>query len=294
MQVSPLIQVEELSSHLSDANWKVIDVRYDLADPQYGQNSYQTARIPGALWLDLEEDLCAERTGYNGRHPLASQDVLIEKLQNLGINNDDHIVFYDDQNSMLACHAWWILRYLGHESVQVLDGGYKAWVDAGLPLETDNPQAINEQGDIELKESDFEVVFLAEILDHILGNRQEGLQLVDARGTARFEGKEEPLDPVAGHIPTAINYPFAQNLTERGTFKDPATLKSEWLAFLDGIEPATIVHQCGSGVSACHNLFALYYAGLGISRLYHGSWSEWCSDHNRPIVTGPEGNEVPY
>lgn len=283
--LSPLIDSISLQSLLeAKAPIKIIDARFDLGNAQYGNVQYQKGHIPTALRLDLERDICAPKTGYNGRHPLKTEDALIEALQNIGINNDDHVIIYDDKSGMFASHIWWVFRHLGHENVQLLNGGYAAWQAINGEIEQDIPQ-VPARGDISLHESDFELVYLPEILDFVLGNHNETLQIIDARGEARFAGKMEPLDPIAGHIPSAINYPFERNLTETGLFKDQATLHSEWTQFLNNREPSTLVHQCGSGISSCHNLFSLYYAGFGPTKLYHGSWSEWCADSERPMVT---------
>lgn len=288
MALSPLIEAIELNTLLnSDLSpgmpLKIIDVRFDLGNPSYGDDEYRKGHIPGALRLDLERDICAPKTGDNGRHPLKSQDALIEVLQEIGINNHDRIVVYDDKSGMFASHAWWVLRHLGHHNVHVLNGGFHHWQAINGDIDTTIATPI--RGDITSRESDFNLVSLPETLDYVKGDRHQKMQIVDARGAARFRGEVEPLDPIAGHIPTAINYPFEQNLNSSGTFKDPATLKAQWSEFLKEIDPSTIVHQCGSGVSACHNLFALYYAGFGPTQLYHGSWSEWCADKDRPMIT---------
>lgn len=286
---SPLIQAHELQTLCQKVpNLKIIDVRFDLMNPHYGRDAYLSGRIPGALRLDLEQDLCGIKTGNNGRHPLKKTEELIEILQNRGLNNDDHIVIYDDKSGMFASHTWWVLKHLGHEKVQLLNGGFSAWNEIGGTIETSAPQQNLSKGDLSLRESDFDLIPLEEILDYVTGDPDNQLQIVDARGEARFRGEIEPLDPIAGHIPTAINYPFERNLNAEGLFKSSHILRQEWLDFLQGIDPRTIVNQCGSGVSACHNLFALYYAGLGATQLYHGSWSEWCADTNRPMVTKNE------
>lgn len=283
--LSPLIEASALNTLIqSNAPIKIIDVRFDLGNPKYGDEQYHKGHIPGALRLDLERDICAPKTGHNGRHPLNSQDILIDVLRSIGINNDDRVIIYDDKSGMFASHAWWVFRHLGHENVQVLNGGFHHWQAINGALDQSTPD-ITSQGNFTAQESDFNLVFLPELLDFVKGDHHEELQILDARGEARFRGEVEPLDPIAGHIPTAINYPFERNLTEEGIFKDQETLHAEWSAFLKDIEPSTLVNQCGSGVSACHNLFALYYAGFGATQLYHGSWSEWCADTNRPMIT---------
>lgn len=283
---SPLIQAHELQEIQKQLpNLKVIDVRFDLTNPHYGTESYLAGRIPGALRLDLEKELCNIKTGNNGRHPIKSDEALIKLLQNIGLNNDDHIVVYDDKSGMFASHVWWILKHLGHEKVQLLNGGITAWKAINGEIETIALDHIIPKGSIEIRESDFGLVSLEEILEYVDGDPDYQLQIVDARGEARFRGEVEPLDPIAGHIPTAINYPFERNLNEVGLFKSAEQLQQEWSDFLQGTDPSTIVNQCGSGISACHNLFSIYYAGLGPTQLYHGSWSEWCADPTRPMAT---------
>lgn len=283
---SPLIQAHELQTLLSQLpHIKIIDARFDLMNPHYGYESYLTGRIPGALRLDLEKELCYVKTGNNGRHPIKSDEELIQLLQNIGLNDEDHIVIYDDKSGMFASHIWWILKHLGQEKVQLLNGGFTAWKALNGEIETKALDHIIPKGTISIRESDFGLVPIEEILEYVEGDPDYQLQIIDARGEARFRGEVEPLDPIAGHIPTAINYPFERNLNEIGLFKSAKELHQEWSEFLQGIDPATIVNQCGSGISACHNLFSLYYAGLGPTQLYHGSWSEWCADPTRPMAT---------
>ncbi len=291
-KLSPLIEAIDAKALIhnlpadpsKNAGIKFIDARFDLGNPHYGNEAYQASHIPDALRVDLDMDICAPKTGHNGRHPLKSQDALIALFQDLGINVDDRVIVYDDKSGMFASHIWWILRHLGHENVQVMNGGFSKWQSVDGAISSDIPN-IHTRGNIIARESDFNLIPLSEVLRFVEGNRHEKLQLLDARGSARFRGEVEPLDPIAGHIPTAINYPFEQNLNSEGLFKDAETLHQQWSTFLGDIAPSTLVNQCGSGVSACHNLFALYYAGFGPTQLYHGSWSEWCADKSRPMVT---------
>lgn len=283
--LSPLISVEELQQQIAE-NQKliVLDGRCDLMNDEYGDTAYATSRIPNALRVDLGIDLCADITQETGRHPLKPRADLEALMQDLGINDDSHIVIYDDNGGMFAIHLWWVLHWLGHENVQVLEGGLKAWQKVGYELETTAPQVNQTQGNFIAKTSEFGTVTADDILEDIISG-QGKLCVVDARGAARYRGDVEPLDPVAGHIPNAINRPFELNLKEDGTFKNPETLKIEWMEFLDNQSGKMIIHQCGSGVSACHNIFAMYYAGLGVAKLYPGSWSEWCKNPIRPMIT---------
>ena len=283
--LSPLISAEELQQQIAE-NQKLIilDGRCDLMNDEYGDTAYATSRIPNALRVDLGIDLCADITQETGRHPLKPRADLEALMQDLGINDDSHIVIYDDNGGMFAIHLWWVLHWLGHENVQVLEGGLKAWQKVGYELETTAPQVNQTQGNFIAKTSKFGTVTANDILEDIISGKAQ-LCVVDARGEARYSGEVEPLDPVAGHIPNAINRPFELNLKEDGTFKDPETLKIEWMEFLDSQSGKMIIHQCGSGVSACHNIFAMYYAGLGVAKLYPGSWSEWCKNPTRPMIT---------
>ncbi|MHC5224919.1 sulfurtransferase [Ignatzschineria sp. LJL83] len=301
LNFSPLIQADELQYLLQqkleeqNPHLKILDARFDLANPQYGKNAFLIARIPTAQFFDLEMDLCTEKTGQNGRHPLKSQEELLELFKNAGIHNEDHIIVYDDKSGMFASHLWWILKHLGLEKVQVLNGGLDAWKKLNKDLETSMPATDFPSGNISFRENDFELLLIDEVLDKIQENLAKNaleashnlpkIQVIDARGNARFNGEVEPLDPIAGHIPSAINYPFENNLNEGGYFKSKEDIKKDWLEFLGETPIELIVNQCGSGVSACHNLFSLYYAGLGATKLYHGSWSEWCADPSRPMIT---------
>ena len=298
---SPLIQADELQYLLQqklesqNSHLKILDARFDLANPQYGKTSFLASRIPTAQFFDLETDLCTEKTGQNGRHPLKTDEELLELFQNAGINNEDHIVIYDDKSGMFASHLWWILKHLGHEKVQILNGGLDAWKQLNENLETSAPATDFPSGNISFKENDFELLLIDEVIDKVQKNLSKNasetshnlpdIQIIDARGNARFKGEVEPLDPVAGHIPSAINYPFENNLDAQGYFKSSEEIQQAWRDFLGETPIELIVNQCGSGVSACHNLFSLYYAGLGATKLYHGSWSEWCADSSRPMIT---------
>lgn len=301
LNFSPLIQADELQYLLQqkleqkNPHVKILDARFDLANPQYGKESFLTARIPTAQFFDLETDLCTEKTGQNGRHPLKTTEELLQLFQYAGINNEDHIIVYDDKSGMFASHLWWILKHLGHEKVQLLNGGLDAWKQLHEALETSTPTTDFPSGNISFRDNDFELVLIDEVLDKIQKNIPKNaseashnlseIRIIDARGHARFKGEVEPLDPIAGHIPSAMNYPFENNLDAQGYFKSQEDIKKNWLEFLGETPISLIVNQCGSGVSACHNLFSLYYAGLGATKLYHGSWSEWCADSSRPMMT---------
>lgn len=281
MNFSTLISVSDLASHLTDANWIVCDCRHDLADYEAGRRAYAQSHIPGARFLHLDEDLSGPKTGVNGRHPLPHPVTFTLRLAALGIDNGKQIVCYDSSGGVYASRLWWMLRWVGHTNVAVLDGGFDAWVKAGKPVTTDVPDIktanYTPNPNAQLAVTANEV---AANLDH------KKLRVIDARSPDRFRGENETLDPVAGHIPGALNRFFKNNLADGGCFKPAATLKNEFTDILNAHAPASVVHQCGSGVTACHNLLAMEVAGLPGSRLFPGSWSEWISDRNKPVKTG--------
>lgn len=276
--VAPLVSAADLASHLGDAAWVAVDCRHDLAKPDAGEAAYAAGHLPGAVFAHLDRDLSGPMTGRNGRHPLPDTATLAARLGCLGIGPDTMVVAYDDGPSMFAARLWWLLRWLGHERVAVLDGGLAAWKAEGHPLETARPQPAAK---VLPWKAALDVVSAGEVLENI---ERRGFQLVDARAPDRFRGENETLDPVGGHIPGAVNRFFRDNLGSDGRFKPTAQLRDEWLALLGARSPGAVVHQCGSGVTACHNLLAMEVAGLSGSRLYAGSWSEWVSDPARPVA----------
>lgn len=274
----PLIRVEQLQAILSDPNLIVIDCRHDLAQPAAGQTAYQEAHILGARFMHLDNDLSGLKTGQNGRHPLPVPEVLAEKLGQLGISAQSRVVAYDASGGPFAARLWWLLRWLGCEQVQVLDGGWPAWLAAGGAVSDQITEWLPQSFRFNLQHA------LSVSVNDIVANLSSPqFQLVDARSAERFIGQGETLDPVAGHIPGAINRFFMLNLAD-GHFKSPEQLQQEWQGVMGTQRPEQIVHQCGSGVTACHNLLALAVAGLNGGRLYPGSWSEWCSDPTRPML----------
>lgn len=277
---STLISVDELANHLTDSDWCVVDCRHDLTNSGFGCAAYLDGHLPGALFLHLDEDLSGACTGRNGRHPLPDPHLLARRLGACGIHRNTQVVAYDDAGGMYAARLWALLRWLGHTRVAVLDGGYRAWCDAALPLSTAIRQPVPAVYEISLQPM---IVDVSEVMKH-LGN--PSMRIVDARSPDRFRGENETLDPVGGHIPGASNRFFRDNLSPDGRFKPALELRSAFLAVLQACEASQVVHQCGSGVTACHNLLAMEHAGLPGSRLYAGSWSEWCADPARPIATG--------
>jgi thiosulfate/3-mercaptopyruvate sulfurtransferase len=277
---SPLIDATTLASLLGRDDIAVVDCRFDLADTAWGAADYARAHIPGAVYAHVDHDLSAPRTGTNGRHPLPDVAAARRTLGRLGIDAATHVVACDQESGMYASRLWWMLRWLGHSQVSVLDGGFAAWTAAGLPaasgIETRTARIFDGQPDPSMLASADEVRGL--ITD-------PATIIVDARAPERYRGDIEPIDPVAGHIPGAVNRFYQHNL-DGGRFKTRAVLAAEWQPLLHG-EPAThVVCYCGSGVTACHNLLALEVAGLAGARLYAGSWSEWVADPSRPIGKG--------
>jgi thiosulfate/3-mercaptopyruvate sulfurtransferase len=249
-------------------------------DPEKGRRAYAEGHIPGAYFLHVDDDLAGAKTGKNGRHPLPDLADFAARMNERGITPRTQVVAYDDMSGNFAVRLWWMLRWLGHDHVALLDGGLPAWVKEGLPLDRDVP-APREGAFVPRPQ-------LGATVDTPFVERfreDPAIRLVDARNAERFAGLQEPIDPVAGHIPGAMNRFWQKNLTPDGRFKPADALRREYDAMLAGASPSQTVHMCGSGVTACHNIFAMELAGLPGGRLYPGSWSEWCSDASRPMST---------
>jgi len=280
MSLSTLVDAETLRGHLDDPAWVVVDVRHQLADTAYGDRVYAEGHIPGSVFLHCDRDLSGPMNGSNGRHPLPDPEKLARRLGEIGIGPQTQVVVYDDAQGMIAGRLWWLLRWLGHDKVAVLDGGLQAWLATGGQLN----QAVPAKKSVQFLARPCQSCVDADYVRAFMETSR--MYLVDARSTDRFRGENESIDPVGGHIPGAVNRFFRENLQEDGRFKPAAQLRAEWLALLAGRAPEQVVHQCGSGVSACHNVLAMEIAGLPGSRLYGGSWSEWCSDAERPVARG--------
>jgi thiosulfate/3-mercaptopyruvate sulfurtransferase len=281
MPFSTLVDTETLASHLDDPSWVVFDCRHDLARPDWGQAEYAKSHIPGARFLHLDRDLSAPMNGTNGRHPLPDPQALAATLGAAGVGDGTQVVVYDAQGGVYASRAWWCLRWLGHDAVAVLDGGWGKWLKEDRPDTAAAPVVKPTRFEARPRPFDVDAAF---VLAHL---RDPAVKVVDARGNDRYRGENETLDPVAGHIPGSVNRVFKDNLDGSGRFKPPAQLRAEWGELLAGRAPGRVVHSCGSGVAACHNLLAMELAGLSGSRLYGGSWSEWVADPSRPVATGP-------
>jgi thiosulfate/3-mercaptopyruvate sulfurtransferase len=274
-----LIAPSVLASHLNDPSWVVIDCRFDLTNPAKGEELYRAGHIPGARYAHLDRQLSGEKTGTNGRHPLPEPEALIKTFGDLGIAPHCQVIAYDADNGMYAARLWWMLRWMGHDSVAVLDGGLARWQQDGHKLRS----GVETTPAVTFKGSPRPGWRLT--ADEIAaGLGKPGRLLVDARSNERFRGIGETLDKVGGHIPGATNYFFGQNLAEDKSFKPVNELKKQWAEVLRGEDPKNVVMYCGSGVTACHNLLALEHAGIQGAKIFPGSWSEWSADPSRPIV----------
>lgn len=276
------IDAAALSAHLSDPDWVIVDCRFELTDPAAGEIAYRRDHIPGAHYAHLDRDLSSRVGPRTGRHPLPDARALAQCFSRWGVADGCQLIAYDQESGLFAARLWWLSRWLGHVAVAVLDGGYRAWQAQGLPVTDRRPPAQDSgfrghaQRSLWLDVNEIER----------LVDAGDGGLLLDARAGPRYRGEEEPLDPRAGHIPGARNLPHAENVDADGRFLPPDRLRARFDAALANLVPAEVVHTCGSGVSACHNQLAMELAGLVGSRLYPGSWSEWCSDPARPVETG--------
>ncbi len=269
-----LIDAQTVQDHINDPNWIVVDCRFQLADVNWGQAEYEKSHIPGAIYAHLDDDLSSPPVTDHGRHPLPSPEALTETFSRMGIDANKQVVAYDNANGMVASRLWWMLRYMGHESVAVLNGGWAAWEASGF--DTYSGTELNPR-----------TMFIGEANEDWLVQIEDispNPILIDSRAPGRYAGEFEPLDNKAGHIPGAVNFFFQTNWDENGRYLSTDTIKAQLEALLDGKSADEAVFYCGSGVSACVNLLALKHAGLGNGRLYAGSWSEWSSTEN-PIET---------
>jgi thiosulfate/3-mercaptopyruvate sulfurtransferase len=276
-----LIDAGSLAAHLGRDDLALFDCRFELGKPQWGESEYARSHIPGAQYLHLDRDLSSAITAESGRHPLPDPHVFARRIGELGAGPDTQIVACDQGNGAHAARLWWLARWIGARRVAVLDGGIAAWLAAGLPLETTRSRPRPRVMPVTLAP---EATVDSAGVDEL--RRRPGSLLVDARGAERFAGRNESIDPVAGHVPGARNLPFTGNLGSDGKFLPAAALRRRWEILLGSQPASAVVAMCGSGVTACHNLLALEHAGLGGARLYAGSWSEWIRDPDRPVATG--------
>ena len=276
-----LVSTDELIAHIGDPAWRIFDCRHDLQNVGYGAEAYAKGHIPGALFLHLDRDLSGEKSGRNGRHPLPDPAVFARRMGECGVGPDTQVVVYDNEGGVFASRLWWMLRWLGHEKVALLDGGLPGWRRAKQALVTETPSFAPADFVARPRVMAVDAGF---VQDH-LGS--PGVLILDARAPERFSGAQETLDPVGGHIPGAINRFYFDNLDDSGCYFKPAgELRAEFDALLGGRQAADVIQQCGSGVTACHNILAMEIARLGGSKLYPGSWSEWCADPSRPVAKG--------
>lgn len=282
MHYTTLVSTDDLAANLG-SDWAIVDCRFDLQNDTWGREQYRVSHIPGAVHASLNDDMAGERTGTNGRHPVPSIEALAATFGRLGIGSRTQVVVYDQDSGLYASRMWWSLRYLGHDTVALLDGGWAKWVREGRPTRGGDEQrrtatTFRPQPRPQMRAS----------LDEVAALSATGRALlVDARGPERFEGQSETIDRVAGHIPGATNHFYKWNLSGDGTMLPPEQLREKYRQLLGDRTPDQAVMYCGSGVSACHNLLAMEHAGLSGTPLYPGSWSEWSSDPTRPIETGP-------
>jgi thiosulfate/3-mercaptopyruvate sulfurtransferase len=306
MTFTTLISAEQLQALMEKGDkgkpLRVFDCSFDLSQPKAGEQAYLESHIPGAIYANLDNNLSAKH-GVNpakpgalgvipaggldapasgGRHPLPTREKFAAWLSSVGFSNHMQAVVYDRNGANYCGRLWWMLKWAGHHNVAVLDGGLQAWTAAG-GASSSGHEAAHFQSNFELSTEAANLVATQTVQSNLASPKQT---LIDARATPRYKGEVEPMDPVAGHIPGALNRPFSQNLGPDGKFKPAAQLKTEFLALLDGRDPASVVHQCGSGVSALPNMIAMEIAGLGTTGLYAGSWSDWCSDAQRPVAKG--------
>jgi len=279
-----LIEPFDLAPHADDGDWAVLDCRFDLSRPDWGASAYTDGHIPNAVYAHLDRDLSGPVTAATGRHPLPLMEDFVARLSRWGIDGAVQVVAYDQSNGAYASRLWWLMRWVGHVRVAVLNGGFAAWQQAGLPVS--KQPGLRQPRGFRRGPTQTGVVSTVELEElQAAGKLLTGEHmLIDARPADRFSGRNETIDPVAGHIPGAHNHPFLHNVDAQGRFLPRATLRSKWLERLRGKPPATAIAMCGSGVTACHNLLALEVAGLPGAQLYAGSWSEWIRDARRPIT----------
>ena len=281
MTYTTIVAGAVLAEHLDDPDWIILDCQHDLMQPAFGREAYAREHLPGARFVALDDDLAGPKNGSNGRHPLPGVEALTAVFSRLGVSAGKQVVVYDGAQNMYAGRVWWTLKWLGHEAVALLDGGLGKWKADGRPLTTAVPAATP-------------AVFTPHVnaaikvdADYVAARLREGTaRIIDARAPERYDGSQETIDPVGGHIPGALNRFWKSNVNADGTYKPAAVLRAEFEALLGGRAPAEVIQQCGSGVTALHNFVAMEVAGLSGSKLYPSSWSEWCADPKRPVAKG--------
>ncbi|NLG99411.1 MAG: sulfurtransferase [Chloroflexi bacterium] len=278
--VSTIISTEDLEKRLTDPDWVIVDCRFDLSNPDWGFAEYQKSHIPGAVYAHLDRDLSGPAGKETGRHPLPDLELFASRLGSWGIGAGKQVVVYDTNGGAYAARLWWMLRFLGHPAAAVLDGGFPKWQQEGRPVRAGVEQRAPAQFS---PQPDWGMVVTADEVEQI--RRSPDHRLIDARAPERFRGEVEPIDPVAGHIPGAVNRFHGSNLSPDGALLPAGTLRSQFMDLLGGVPPQNAVVYCGSGVTSCHHLLAMEIAGLPGARLYAGSWSEWITDRTRPTAS---------
>ena len=278
--LTTLISADTLCAHLDDENWLIFDCRFDLGDPDKGENDYMASHIPNAIYAHLDRNLSSRITPESGRHPMPGTQTLVGWLASCGLQQDTQVVVYDDAGGAMAARLWWLLKCLGHEAVALLDGGWQAWLRQGYAVNAEIPQPQTSVFHADLN------AYCDVSTEAVLRNlRHSHFVIVDVRADFRFRGENEPIDPVAGHIPGAWNIPLTENLDEHGRFKKPDELAALYHDLLQQYAPEQQVYMCGSGVTACHSVLAMEIVSGKRARVYAGSWSEWIRDESRPIAT---------
>ena len=279
MSYTTLVTPDVLHAHLREADWAIFDCRFSLSDTERGRQAYREAHIPGAIYAHLDEDLSGEIIpGTTGRHPLPEPAAFAERLSGWGIDANVQVVAYDDFGGGIAARLWWMLRWLGHEAVAVLDGGFPAWQRLGYPTTSGE-----ELRPLRSFRALTRTEMIAEADELVRRHGDPDFRLLDARAAERYRGEHEPIDPVAGHIPDAVSVPFTDNLDAEGSFRSSEELRARFEQAFGGVMPEQVINYCGSGVTAAHNLLAQIHAGLAGARLYPGSWSHWITDAERPV-----------
>jgi len=281
MSYQTIVSAEVLAQNLDNPNWVILDCRDSLMDKEFGYKSYLEGHIPSASYCYLYDDFSSPITHRTGRHPPPKVDKLVEKLGKWGINENTQVVFYDDMSGAFAGRMWWQLRVLGHQNVAVLDGGLKNWLAQDRTLTTEIIEPVRKEFAVDFNPD--QLITVNQVSKNI---EEKNFSLLDARAAPRYRGEVEPIDPIAGHVPNALNRDFTMNLDEHGLFLSADELKQQFEPIVDQAPNQQVVHMCGSGVTACHNMLAMEIAGLSGSKLYLGSWSEWIADPSRPLATG--------
>ncbi|MFK7815111.1 MAG: sulfurtransferase [Gammaproteobacteria bacterium] len=281
MTYQTIISVEDLNKNINNQDWFVFDCRFMLKDPEGGLKKFNQGHIPGAQYADMDKDLASPMTATTGRHPLPNPDELIKKLQSWGVNNTSQIICYDDMSGAFAARMWWLLKWLGHEEIAVLDGGLDLWTATTLEIETEVKEKV--PGKFSGRANNNMWVDVEFVKNELSENK---ITLLDARSEERYSAKDTKTDPVAGHVPGAMSFPFSGNLSKQGVFLSKDELRNRFATFVNNPEEKEVINMCGSGVTACHNLLAMSIADLPITKLFVGSWSEWIKDKSRPVATG--------